>query len=137
MRCSASQCVAVLYSALQYVAVHVAVHVAVYVAVYVAVVPEPCIHNLASNNCWVPRNYCVRPSLAPHTPCVAACCKMLQCVAVCYSVLHHRLRIHPMLQRVAVCCSVLQSFRGYDCVGSWRFGSSRLRLFAARSPSVA
>jgi len=43
---------------------------------------------------------------------VAACCGMLQCVALCCSVLRTRsmlsVTLGRLLQRVAACCSVLQ-----------------------------
>jgi len=38
-------------------------------------------------------------------PHVAVCCSVLQCVAVCCSVLH---KVTGELPHVAVCCSVLQ-----------------------------
>ena len=40
--------------------------------------------------------------------CVAVCCSMFQCVAVCCSVLQYVTVCCNMLQYVAVCCSVLQ-----------------------------
>ena len=40
--------------------------------------------------------------------CVAVCCSVLQCVAVCCSVLQCAAVCCSMLQCVAVCCSVLQ-----------------------------
>jgi len=40
---------------------------------------------------------------------VVECCSVLQCVAVCCSVLQSVVECCRVLQRVAVCCSVLQS----------------------------
>ena len=40
--------------------------------------------------------------------CVAVCCSVLQCVVVCCSVLQCVAVCCSVLQRVAVCCSVLQ-----------------------------
>ena len=42
----------------------------------------------------------------PVLQCVAVCCSVLQCVALCCS-MRKELR-HPTLQCIAVCCSVLQ-----------------------------
>ena len=51
--------------------------------------------------------------------CVAVCCSVLQCVAVCYSALQCVAVCCSMLQCVAVCCRVLQCFyrlKGHTCM---------------------
>jgi len=60
--------------------------------------------------------------------CVAVCCSVLHCVAVCCSVLQCVFRVYPLLcsirmllQCVAVCCSMLQCvFRVYPLLCSIR-----------------
>jgi len=55
--------------------------------------------------------------------CVAVCCSVLQCVAVCCSVLQCFAVCRSVLQCVAVCCNVLQcaavcwTHRESECAG--------------------
>ena len=65
--------------------------------------------------CGAVRNQCLRPLLRVYwalfnlLQCVAVCCSVLQyVVAVCCSVLQCVAVCSSVLQRVAVCCSVLQ-----------------------------
>jgi len=100
-------CVAVYYTELQCVVVCCSV-MQFYIPLQLAEVPR-------SN-----------ASLSPVSvlQCVAMCCSVLQCVAMCCSVLQCIAVCCSVLQCVAVCCSVLQCI----AVHPWLSGGVRARM---------
>jgi len=118
-----------------YVCMCVCVYVCMCVCVYVCMTHTPniwCIYNTPVTH--IPQNLVVQTALDV-LQCVAVCCSVLQwhtymCVAVCCSVLQWHTYIHTpqnsLLQKHQMCCSVLQCVA--DCCNGTHIHDAHPRI---------